>query len=383
MSTAPLKLNQYPSQPLRGLLPFPVESSAAPLDENLSVKKMLLVNPTQCKSTKLNNDVTLTPQRGLLPGSIESSGTSLGQPPCWKDRVLFEPTPEDSSRSNSGDNSIPHRTLLSDVGQPVSQTYVHTLHNNNSTNNVFYGYRQSQVYEQSCQPGHDSSDPGYRNTVLETPIVAPTQTNELSDQRPLESLNIAKRKFKSLEQVNQTKTKRLEKAESENTSLKRDIKVLKQTNQTKTRRLEKAGSEINSLKRTKESLEHSKESLKRKFKSYKDKYSNCWILSNKDYFVSRTSGRNEDLLEFVRINGEYDVESEEEAESKTNTLTRKSSASHKGAKKMMRTWTERRGNDEETEDESDDDEDETDAEDESQTEEESEDDGEEVSDDDV
>jgi hypothetical protein len=55
-------------------------------------------------------------------------------------------------------------------------------------------------------------------------------------------------------------------------------------------------------------------------------------------------------------------------------LTRKSSASHKGAKKMMRTWTERRGNDEETEDETDD-EDETDAEDESQTEEESEDDG--------
>ena len=350
---------------------------------------MLLVDPAQCESSKLNNNVTSTPQRDLLPGPIEPSVSALGKTPSDKDLVLFEPDPEVSSRSNSVVTSIPQRTLLSEplaapitpsearmqnVGQSVLQHYVHTL-NNNSTHNIVNVYPQPQVYEQPCQPGHESPDPSYRNTALETPIVEPTQINELPDQRLLESLNIAKRKFKSLEQVNQTKTKRLEKAESENTSLKRDIKVLKQTNQTKTRRLEKAGSEINSLKRTKESLEHSKESLKRKFKSYKDKYSNCWILSNKDYFVSRTSGRNEDLLEFVRINGEYDVESEEEAESKTNTLTRKSSASHKGAKKMMRTWTERRGNDEETEDESDDDEDETDAEDESQTEEESEDDG--------
>ena len=353
MSTAPLKLNQYPSQPLRGLLPFPVESSAAPLDENLSVKKMLLVNPTQCKSTKLNNDVTLTPQRGLLPGSIESSGTSLGQPPCWKDRVLFEPTPEDSSRSNSGDNSIPHRTLLSDVGQPVSQTYVHTLHNNNSTNNVFYGYRQSQVYEQSCQPGHDSSDPGYRNTVLETPIVAPTQTNELSDQRPLESLNIAKRKIKSLEQVNQTKTKRLEKAASEINSLKR-------TN--------------TSLTCTNTSLKREIKVLKRKFKAFKYTFSDCYKVSKKSFYLQ--DNNDDDFLLFVRINGEYDVESEEEDESKTNDLKRKSSASHKVSKKMMRTWTERRGNDEETEDEPDDG-------DESQTEEESEDDGEEVSEDEV
>ena len=271
MPTAPLKLNQYPSQPLRGLLPFPVEPSVAPVDENLSVKKMLLVNPTQCKSTKLNNDVTLTPQRDLLPGSIESSVTSLGQPPSNKDRVLFEPVPDDSSRSNSGVTSIPQRTLLSDVGQPVSQTYVHTLHNDNSTNNVFYGYRQSQVYEQSCQPGHDSSDPGYRNTVLETPIVEPTQTNELPDQRPLESLNIAKRKIKSLEQVNQTKTERLEKAASENNSLKRKNNALKQTNQTKTVCLEKAGSEINHLKR--------------EFKSFKGKYSDCYKESNKSFYL--------------------------------------------------------------------------------------------------
>ena len=361
MSTAPLKLNQYPSQPLRGLLPFPVESSAAPLDENLSVKKMLLVNPTQCKSTKLNNDVTLTPQRGLLPGSIESSGTSLGQPPCWKDRVLFEPTPEDSSRSNSGDNSIPHRTLLSDVGQPVSQTYVHTLHNNNSTNNVFYGYRQSQVYEQSCQPGHDSSDPGYRNTVLETPIVAPTQTNELSDQRPLESLNIAKRKIKSLEQVNQTKTERLEKAASENNSLKRKNNTLKQTNQTKTVCLEKAGSEINHLKR--------------EFKSFKGKYSDCYKVSNKSFYLKEHNDAG--YLVFIRINGEYDVDSEEEDEGQTNALTRTSRTSRKEAKKLKRKWTEHRGNDEESEDESDD-------EAESQTEEESEEseaDGEEISED--
>ena len=361
MSTAPLKLNQYPSQPLRGVLPFPVESSAAPLDENLSVKKMLLVNPTQCKSTKLNNDVTLTPQRGLLPGSIESSGTSLGQPPCWKDRVLFEPTPEDSSRSNSGDNSIPHRTLLSDVGQPVSQTYVHTLHNNNSTNNVFYGYRQSQVYEQSCQPGHDSSDPGYRNTVLETPIVAPTQTNELSDQRPLESLNIAKRKIKSLEQVNQTKTERLEKAASENNSLKRKNNTLKQTNQTKTVCLEKAGSEINHLKR--------------EFKSFKGKYSDCYKVSNKSFYLKEHNDAG--YLVFIRINGKYDVDSEEEDEGQTNALTRTSRTSRKEAKKLKRKWTEHRANDEESEDESDD-------EAESQTEEESEEseaDGEEISED--
>ena len=368
MPTAPLKLNQYPSQPLRGLLPFPVEPSVAPVDENLSVKKMLLVNPTQCKSTKLNNDVTLTPQRDLLPGSIESSVTSLGQPPSNKDRVLFEPVPGDSSRSNSGITSIPRRTLLSDVGQPVSQTYVHTLHNDNSTNNVFYGYRQSQVYEQSCQPGHDSSDPGYRNTVLETPIVAPTQTNELSDQRPLESLNIAKRKIKSLEQVNQTKTSRLEKTESENksltrtnTSLKRENKSLKQANQTKTMRLEKAGSEINHLKR--------------EFKAFKGKYSDCYKVSNKSFYLKEHNDAG--YLVFIRINGEYDVDSEEEDEGQTNALTRKSRTSRKEAKKLKRNWTEHRGNDEESEDESDD-------EAESQTEEESEEseaDGEEISED--
>ena len=160
MSTAPLKLNQYPSEPLS------------------SVKEMLLADPAQWESSKLNNDVTLTSQKDLLPGPIEPSVSSLGQTPSDKDLVLFEPDPEVSSRSNSVVTSIPQRTLLSgpirpsilssetslqNVGQPLSQTYVHTLHNNNSTNNVFYNYPQPQVYEQSCQPGHESPDPSYRN----------------------------------------------------------------------------------------------------------------------------------------------------------------------------------------------------------------------------
>ena len=216
MSTAPLKFNQYPSEPLS------------------SAKKILLVDPAQCESSKLNNDVTLTSQRGLLPGPIEPSVVSaLGQTPSDKDLVLFEPDAEDSSRSNSVVTSIPRRTLLSEdltpsitpsearlqnVGQSVLQHYVHTL-NNNSTHNVVNVYPQPQVYEHSCQPGHESPDPSYRNTALETPIVEPTHTNEVVNQGSLESLNIAKRKIRSLEQVNQTKTKRLEKVESENTSL--------------------------------------------------------------------------------------------------------------------------------------------------------------------
>ena len=179
LSTATLKLNQYPSQPLisikkmflvdsdqwessklnnavpsspqRGLLPGPVESLVSPLDEPSSIKKMLLVDPVMWESSKLNNDVTSTSQRGLLPGPIESSVSALGQTPSDKDLVLFEPDPEDSSRSNSVVTSIPQRTQLSgsiapsifssesslqNLGQPLSQTYVHTL-NNNSTHNVF------------------------------------------------------------------------------------------------------------------------------------------------------------------------------------------------------------------------------------------------------
>ena len=362
--TPPLNLNHYPSEPLS------------------SVKIMRLVDPDQWPSSKLNTDVTSTPQRGLLPGPIVSSGSALGQTTSDKDLVLREPDPEDSSCSNSVVTSIPQRPLLSEplgppitpsevrmqnLGQSVLQHYVHTL-NNNSTNNVVNVYPQPQVYEQYCQPGHDSPDPGYRNPTLETPIVEATQTKELPDQRPLESLNIAKRKIKSLEQVNQTKTSRLEKTESENktltrtnTSLKRENKSLKQANQTKTMRLEKAASEINSLKR--------------EFKSFKGKYSDCYKVSNKSFYLKEHNDAG--YLVFIRINGEYDVDSEEEDEGQTNALTRTSRTSRKEAKKLKRNWTEHRGNDEESEDESDD-------EAESQTEEESEEseaDGEEISED--
>ena len=144
--------------------------------------------------------------------------------------------------------------------------------------------------------------------------------------------------------------------------MKRKNNALKQTNQTKTVCLEKAGSEINHLKR--------------EFKAFKGKYSDCYKVSNKSFYLQEHND-DDDFLVFIRINGEYDVDSEEEDEGKTNTLKRKSRTSRKEAKKPKRNWTEHRGNDEESEDESDD-------EAESQTEEESEEseaDGEEISED--